>query len=104
MALPVLLEAGYSARSGLEHEDFFARLLALPRVSFDAFVELRALDAQRALARSGHHRLPPVDILTAALADHHGLGVLHYDGDYDVLAERTDLDFESVWLAERGSL
>jgi hypothetical protein len=30
--------------------------------------------------------------------------VLHYDGDYDVIVERTDLQFESVWLAERGSL
>ena len=32
------------------------------------------------------------------------LGVLHYDHDYDLLTERTDLLFESVWLAPRGSL
>lgn len=42
--------------------------------------------------------------MVAAIADVNGLGVLHYDGDYDLLAERTDLRFDSVWLAERGSL
>ena len=26
------------------------------------------------------------------------------NGDYDVIAEKTDLEFESVWLAPRGSL
>jgi hypothetical protein len=49
-------------------------------------------------------RLPPVDLLTAALADRHDLGILHYAHDYDVIAERTDLRFDSVWLAERGTL
>jgi hypothetical protein len=32
------------------------------------------------------------------------LEVLHYDGDYDILAEYTSLIFESVWLAPPGSL
>ena len=40
----------------------------------------------------------------AALADRHGLGVLHYDHDYDLIAEKTDLELESLWLAEPGSL
>lgn len=66
--------------------------------------ERRALDAQAQLARIGHHRLPPVDLLIAALADRHELGVLHYDDDYDLIAETTDLRFESVWLAPRGTL
>jgi predicted nucleic acid-binding protein len=70
----------------------------------DAYVERRALDAQRQLARVGHHRLPPVDLLVAAVADRYELGVLHYDGDYDVLAEKTDLRFGSVWLARAGML
>jgi hypothetical protein len=30
--------------------------------------------------------------------------VLHYDGDYEILAEHTSLIFESVWLAPPGSL
>ena len=61
-------------------------------------------DAQRQLARVGHHRLPPVDLLIAALADRYQLGVLHYDHDYDVLTERTDLRFDSAWLVPAGSL
>jgi predicted nucleic acid-binding protein len=45
-----------------------------------------------------------VDILVAAIAERHDHGVLHYDGDYDVVRARTDLRFESVWLAQRGAL
>ena len=52
----------------------------------------------------GHHRLPPVDLIIAALADRHELGVLHYDHDYDLIADKTDLAFDSVWLADRGTL
>lgn len=102
--LPFLLEAGYSARNARDHDELLAELLALPRFSIDEDVERRALEAQRQLARVGHHRLPPVDLLVAALADCHGLGVLHYDRDYDLVAEKTDLDFESVWLAPVGTL
>lgn len=104
VCLPFILEAGYSARAAADHEQLFAELLALPWAAVDVDVEQRALDAQRQLARSGHHRLPPVDLLIAAVADRHRLGVLHYDGDYDLIARETELDFRSVWLAERGSL
>jgi len=103
-SLPFLLEAGYSAQSADDHLELVQELLALPLLPIDERVERRALDAQGQLARAGHHRLPPVDLIIAAVADRHGLGVLHYDGDYDVLATRTDLRFESVWLAPRGSL
>jgi predicted nucleic acid-binding protein len=102
--LPFLLEAGSSARSAREHDELFAELLALPHFHIDQDVERRAVDAQRQLARVGHYRLPPVDLLVASIADRHGLGVLHYDRDYDLLAEKTDLDVGSVWLAPAGSL
>jgi predicted nucleic acid-binding protein len=103
-SLPFLLEAGYSSRNSVEHRQLCDELLALPWAGIDSAVERRALHAQRQLARAGHHRLPPVDLLLAAIADYHQLGVLHYDADYDLLAEKTDLEFDSVWLAERGSL
>ncbi|MBE2316503.1 PIN domain-containing protein [Solirubrobacter sp. CPCC 204708] len=102
--LPFLLEAGYSARNLADREQLRAQLDALPRFPIDADVERRAEDAQRQLTAIGHHRLPPVDLLVAAVADRHGLDVLHYDSDYDLIAERTDLTFGSVWLAPRGSL
>jgi hypothetical protein len=31
-------------------------------------------------------------------------GVLHYDRDYDLIAEHTSLSFESVCLAPAGTL
>ena len=102
--LPFLFEAGYSARTARDHDEPLVELLALPRFQIDAEVERRAVDAQRQLARIGHHRLPPVDLLVAAIADRHGLGILHYDRDYDLLAEKTDLDIASVWLAPAGRL
>jgi predicted nucleic acid-binding protein len=79
-------------------------LQALPWVVIDEEVERRALDAQGRLARTGHHRISPADVIIAALADHHELGVLHYDSDFEHILERTGLRFESVWLAERGTL
>ena len=102
--LPFLLEAVYSARDAREHDQLLAELLSLPRYHLDDAAEQRALDAQAQLARVGHHRLPPVDLLVAALADRHDIGVLHYDHDYDLIAEKTDLEFDSVWLAARGTL
>lgn len=102
--LPFLLEAGYSARSAADHEQSVDRLGTLPSVSIDAEVEATARRAQRELARVGHHRLPPIDLMIAACAHEAGAGVLHYDRDYDRIAELTSLRFGSVWVAPAGSL
>jgi predicted nucleic acid-binding protein len=79
-------------------------LRALPHLAIDTDVEGLALDTHHELARVGHHRLAPVDILVAAIAHRHDVGVLHYDRDYDLIASKTSLDFESAWLAKRGTL
>ena len=102
--LPFLLEAGYSARSGRERSAMMADLSRLPRVEIDKEVEATALDAQRDLAEVGHHRLPPADVMIAACAHVAGMGVLHYDGDYDLLLQHTSLRFASEWLAPPGVL
>jgi predicted nucleic acid-binding protein len=102
--LPFVLEAGCSARSASDHPDIMDRLHALPRLLIDEEVERRAIDAQGQLARAGHHRLAPPDLIIAATADVHDVGVLHYDHDFDILREKTDLRFDSVWLAPRGTL
>jgi predicted nucleic acid-binding protein len=102
--LPFLLEAGYSACNARDYDDLLRELRALPHLVIDDEVEESALDAHRQLARVGHHRLPPVDILVAAIAHGHGVAVLHYDRDYDLIKSKTSLDFESVWLARRGAL
>jgi predicted nucleic acid-binding protein len=102
--LPFLLEAGYSAQSAADHEALMAELDLLPCVQITPGAERCALQAQRELAMIGHHRLAPIDIIIASAAHDAGAGVLHYDGDYDILAEKTSLTFESEWLAPAGTL
>lgn len=104
VCVPFLLEAGYSARDAPGHAQLFDELLSLPLMRIDEAVEQHALDAQRQLARAAHHRLPPVDLLVAAIADRYDLDVLHYDADYEILREKTDLQYGSAWLAPRGTL
>jgi hypothetical protein len=101
---PFLLEAGFSARSVGDHLQIMDRLGKLPHVAIDGGVESSALRAQRDLAAVGHHRLAPTDVLIAACAHEAGMGVLHYDRDYDLMVEHTSLSFESVWLAPAGTL
>ena len=104
VCLPFLLEAGFSVRDATQHRAVMAPLLTLPHAIMNRGIEMRAVEAQSQLASTGHHRIPPADLLVAALADGHELGVLHYDHHYDLIVERSDLRFESVWLAEPGSL
>jgi predicted nucleic acid-binding protein len=104
VCLPFVLEAGYSARPAADRQALMARFAELPHVAIDTEVERAALQAQRELAEIGHHRLPPADVVIAACAHRAEAGVLHYDGDYDVLCEQTSLIFESEWLAAPGTL
>jgi predicted nucleic acid-binding protein len=102
---PLLLEMRYSARDGGEFALLAEELGALPLLELDHAAIDGALQAQAQLAanRRISHRVKPVDLLVAAVADRHGAGVLHYDGDYDLIAKHTDLRFDSVWAAKRGS-
>lgn len=102
--LPFLLEAGYSAQTAADQRTTVARLDRLPHVSIDVEIEGSARLAQHELAQAGHHRLSPIDLIIAACATEVHGGVLHYDRDYDLILEYTSLRFESVWLAEPGSL
>lgn len=51
---------------------------------------------------AGSQRIPIVDYLVAAAAQELGAAVIHYDRDYDTLAN--SMEFESVWLAPAGTL
>ena len=101
----VKLELLYSARDGAQFDQLEADLAQLRDVPITRSVTNVALAAFRDLAHVGplHHRsvsLP--DLLVAASAQDTALGVLHYDEDFDVLAGV--LEFESRWIAPRGSL
>lgn len=102
--LPFLLEAGFSAQTAEDHRITVARLERLDRFPIDGEVERLAQRAHHELAQAGHHRLSPIDLIIAACAAEAQGGVLHYDRDYDLILEHTSLEFESVWLAEAGSL
>ena len=52
--------------------------------------------ALRELAARGAHRLPIPDVLIAACAQQHGLGVLHLDRHFDLLSEHLGLPAVSL--------
>jgi predicted nucleic acid-binding protein len=63
----------------------------------------RALEVHRKLAANSQHRnftLP--DLIIAATAEVHGATVLHYDSDYDRIAEVTGQSTE--WVCSKGSV
>jgi predicted nucleic acid-binding protein len=102
--LPFLLEAGFSAQTAEDHRITVARLGRLTYLPIGEEVEFAAQQAQSELAQAGHHRLSPIDLIIAACAAREQGGVLHYDRDYDLILRYTSLEFESVWLAEPGTL
>jgi predicted nucleic acid-binding protein len=103
--LPFLLEAGYSATAAADHRAMMEDFGGLyPRVELTVATEEFAVRAQGELATRGHHRMAPIDLMIAACAHEAGMGILHYDRDYDRILELTSLSFESVWVAPAGSL
>ncbi len=78
----------------------------MPYVDLGEPVWRLARNAQLEMARvsARHHRRPPIEYLIAAAAHRHGLGVLHYDRDYELIERHTSLTFEARWVAPAGSL
>ncbi|MHB1567573.1 MAG: PIN domain-containing protein [Solirubrobacteraceae bacterium] len=104
---PILeLEVLYSARNAREHAELRDELEALRPLKLTIASLDAALAAHGELAQyaAGFHRLPHQDYLVAAIAAANDLGVLHYDADFDRLAEHSSLAFNSVWLAAAGTL
>ncbi len=98
------LEAGYSGRDRAD-----VRLIAERRRNLyvvlpvtEAIAE-RARDVQIRMAARGHHRAAGViDLITAAVAEHHGAVVLHYDADFEHIAAVTGQPH--TWVAPREGL
>jgi predicted nucleic acid-binding protein len=80
-------------RSGLEGFDW----LATPDEIWD-----RALDVQEELVRTGSWRAVSLpDLVIAATAERHHATVLHYDGDYDLIAGVTGQPTQ--WVVPAGT-
>ena len=102
LCAPVVFELGYSARTNDDYLALTDRLHAFPSVPVTEADHRRALEVQRALSARGQHRaLTLVDSLIAASAEARGLTVLHYDADFELVAEITGQAHE--WIVDRGT-
>jgi predicted nucleic acid-binding protein len=62
----------------------------------------RALQTQRLLAQRGQRGRKIPDLLIAAAAEELGVGVLHYDADFDLIAMVTEQRCQ--WVVAAGSV
>ena len=104
LAPPARMEILYNARDGAMFDLLAAELSAVRPAPLTSSVRRAAEDAMRTLAHrsAGSQRLPVIAYLIAAAAQEMGAAVIHYDRDYDTLAEV--MEFESIWLAPAGTL
>jgi predicted nucleic acid-binding protein len=98
------LEAGYSGRDVKD-----VRAIAKRRKGLYVVLPITEAIAERArvvqvrMAARGHHRAAGViDLLTAAVAEHHGAVILHYDADFEHIAATTGQPH--AWVLPRGSI
>lgn len=98
------MEALWSAQSPADYEKIWTyRGAVLEYVETTDQHWQRALEVQRTLAAKSMHRsvkLP--DLLIAAVAELDKLTLLHYDSDFDYIAEVTRQKVE--WVVPRGSI
>ena len=97
------LEVLYSARSHRDHEAIRQRrALAYSSIPLTQEIFETAVVVQSELAKTGRHRVPIPDLIIAATASSAGLVVLHYDRDFDLIAEITGQPAE--WVVPPGSV
>lgn len=97
------LEVLYSARNHRDHRRIRRlRELAYSRVPLTEEIFQRAIEVQGELAKSGRHRVPIPDLIIAAAAELNDLVVLHYDADFDRIAEVTRQPVE--WVVAKGTV
>lgn len=101
----VRLELLYSARNGAEFGELRKDLDALASCPIGMGEWRRAVDVYGELARPGGARQRSVkhpDLLIAAAAESAGVGIVHYDEDYERITALTGQPHR--WLAPAGSL
>lgn len=96
------LEVLYSSQNLSEYEQILDERLSLEQVPITTEVMATAIDLQHELARRGHHRVPIPDLIISAAALHGQLTVLHYDRDFERIADAGGAAHE--WIAPAGSL
>ena len=89
--------------------DVFARteeaLKAMPWLRMDGAEWARAREVYRLLSDRGqaaHRAVKHADLLIAAAAELAGIGLVHYDNDYDLIAKVTGQT--ARWVRPRGTI
>jgi predicted nucleic acid-binding protein len=97
------LEVLYSARSRADLLAIREELRGYPRLLLAEADFGRAAEVMELLARRGQHRAAALpDLLQAAVAERHGLALLHYDADYELIGAVTGQAME--WVVPRSSV
>jgi len=100
-----VLEAGYSARTSAEHDLICASLTeGFEMLPLTPDVGLESIRMQRALSAAGQGRAVGVfDLLHGACAVAHEVTLVHYDHDFELLAELVS-ELRQQWVVPRGSV
>ncbi len=99
----VEMELLWTARTAIEFAELREELEALPEVVISPEAWVRAIDVWNELTRRGQHRqVKQPDLLIAAAAELAGVGVCHYDADFEAIAAVTRQPTRA--LAPLGSL
>lgn len=96
------LEVGYSARNADEWDILLGALEPFQVIETTALHLRRALQVQRLLAQRSQRGRKIPDLLVAAAAESHDLGVLHYDADFDSIASVTGQHCQ--WVVPAGTV
>ncbi|HEU5128720.1 MAG TPA: PIN domain nuclease [Glycomyces sp.] len=97
----VQMEIMVGARNPNHRDDVREWLLGFERLPITDDIVSRAEDVQSALVEtSGHRTVKLPDLLIAATAERHRVTVLHYDKDYERIAEVTGQSTE--WVVPPG--
>lgn len=99
----VVIELTRAAANAEQAAQWRAKLAPIERAPMGESLWTVAADVQMALAAAGdHRRVPPADLLIAAAALAADVPVLHYDRDYERIAQVTDL--RQRWFVADGAL
>lgn len=96
------LEVLYSSRNLRDYEEILDERRSLDAAPITTDVMETAIDLQHELARRGRHRVAIPDLIVSAAALRAGLVVLHYDADFDRIAEAGGAPHE--WVVPHGSI
>lgn len=98
------LELLYTARNTQHRREMVEALTAYYTwVLMPDGVYTRAAEVQELLTQQGKHRSAgPVDLLVAATAELNGRTMLHYDRDFETVAQLTGQP--AAWIAPPGSI